>query len=33
MEASNNNSKIIINSFSENNKVCADVIDEGIGIT
>ena len=33
VEASNNDSKIIINSFSEEDKVCVDVIDEGIGIT
>ena len=33
LEASKNNSKIIINSFSEENIVCVDVIDEGIGIT
>lgn len=33
LEASNNDSKIMINSFSENNKVCVDIIDEGSGIT
>lgn len=33
LEASYNNSKIVINSFSENNKVCVDIIDEGTGIS
>jgi signal transduction histidine kinase len=33
LEASNSDSKIMINSFSENNKVCVDIIDEGSGIT
>ncbi|MCW8850395.1 MAG: HAMP domain-containing histidine kinase [Melioribacteraceae bacterium] len=32
IEASNNNSKITINSYQNNGKVCAEVIDEGIGI-
>ena len=33
LEASKSDSKIMINSFSENNKVCVDIIDEGSGIT
>jgi len=33
IEASSNKSKLIISSFHENEKVCAEVIDEGIGIT
>lgn len=32
LEASLHDSKIIINSFTENGKVCVDVIDEGTGI-
>lgn len=32
IEASNNNSKITINSYQNNGKVCVEVIDEGIGI-
>lgn len=32
IEASQENSKIFINSFSENGNVCAEVVDEGVGI-